>query len=71
MVNQLGIGDYGPIYDAEVKVKKNLTSRALIKVAVKARHRHVIQSLAASVFKHCISCVAKDCSLAIIIVCFL
>ena len=32
LVRQLGIGEYGPIYDAEVKVKKNLTTRALVKV---------------------------------------
>ena len=31
-MRQLGIGEYGPIYDAEVKVKKNLVSRALVKV---------------------------------------
>ena len=32
LVRQLGIGEYGPIYDAEVKVKKNLVTRALVKV---------------------------------------
>ena len=42
LVNQLGIGEYGPIYDAEVKVKKNLVSRALIKVRDNTRSKEKI-----------------------------
>ena len=32
-MKQLGIGEYGPIYDAEVRLKTNITSRALVKVS--------------------------------------
>lgn len=32
LITQLGIGEFGPIYDAQVKLKANVTSRALIKV---------------------------------------
>ena len=42
LVNQLGIGEYGPIYDAEVKVKKNLVSRALIKVRDNTRSKEMV-----------------------------
>ena len=38
LVRQLGIGEYGPIYDAEVKVKKNRMTRALVKVP---RYMHI------------------------------
>ncbi|XP_064393374.1 insulin-like growth factor 1 receptor [Halichondria panicea] len=32
LVKQLGIGEYGPIYEAEVKLKTNVTVRSLVKV---------------------------------------
>ena len=42
LVRQLGIGEYGPIYDAEVKVKKNLITRALVKVTHTHQNRKCI-----------------------------
>ena len=33
LVTQLGIGEFGPIYDAEVKLRVNSVSRALVKVS--------------------------------------
>ena len=32
MLQQLGIGQFGPLYDAEVELQVNVKSRALIKV---------------------------------------
>ena len=32
LITQLGIGEFGPVYDAEVKLVANVTSRALVKV---------------------------------------
>ena len=31
---QLGVGEFGPIYDAEVQLGLNMTSRAVVKVCV-------------------------------------
>ena len=31
---QLGVGEFGPIYDAEVQLGLNMTSRAIVKVCV-------------------------------------
>ena len=32
ILQQLGIGEYGPLYDAEVELDVNIKSRALVKV---------------------------------------
>ena len=32
LCSQLGIGEFGPIYDAEVQLRVNVTSRAVVKV---------------------------------------
>lgn len=34
LCRQLGIGEFGPIYDAEVRLGLNMTSRAIVKVCV-------------------------------------
>ena len=34
VIQQLGIGEFGPIYDAEVQLEANVVSRALVKVCV-------------------------------------
>ena len=34
VIQQLGIGEFGPIYDAEVRLEANVVSRALVKVCV-------------------------------------
>lgn len=30
---QLGIGEFGPLYDAELQLRVNVTSRAIVKVS--------------------------------------
>ncbi len=35
ILQQLGIGEFGPIYDAEVQLNVNVKSRTLIKVSQK------------------------------------
>lgn len=32
ILQQLGIGEYGPVYDAEIHLQVNVKSRALVKV---------------------------------------
>lgn len=32
LIRQLGIGEFGAVYDAEVRLGKNMKSRALVKV---------------------------------------
>ena len=32
ILQQLGIGEYGPLYDAEIHLQLNVKSRALVKV---------------------------------------
>ena len=34
IMQQLGIGEFGPIYDAEVQLEVNVVSRALVKVSL-------------------------------------
>ena len=34
VIQQLGIGEFGPIYDAEVRLEANFVSRALVKVCI-------------------------------------
>ena len=34
VIHQLGIGEFGPIYDAEVRLEANFVSRALVKVCI-------------------------------------
>lgn len=36
--NQLGIGEFGPIYDAELELRVNAVSRVVVKVSTQYKH---------------------------------
>ena len=52
LLQQLGIGEFGAVYDAEVRLEKNVKSRALVKVIItKASIVHLGFTVALQVFQ--------------------